>query len=211
LANAERRFKRETEMKGTGASPVMVYEDALDQRDNAVAELRVAQASLALLETGFRVEEIAQVRAEAAAGEASLARARLQVEDCVLIAPSDGVVLTRAVEPGTILNPGNTVYSVTITDPVWIRAYAGEPDLGYLRPGQRVKVYTDTFPDKPYTGQVGFISATAEFTPKTVETRELRTSLVYRFRVMVDDPDGGLRQGMPVTVWIDNKDLNHRD
>ncbi len=211
LANAERRFKRETEMKGTGASPVMVYEDALDQRDSAVAELRVAQASLALLEAGFRVEEIAQARAELAAGEASFARAELQVEDTVLIAPSAGVILTRAAEPGTILNPGSTVYSLTITRPVWIRAYADEPDLGFLRPGQRVEVYTDTFPDKPYTGQIGFISATAEFTPKTVETRELRTSLVYRFRVVVDDPDGGLRQGMPVTVRIDDKDLNHRD
>jgi HlyD family secretion protein len=211
LANAERRLKRETEMKGTGASPVMVYEDALDLRNNAAAELRVAKASLDLLEAGFRVEEVAQARAELAAGEASLARARLQVEDTVLLAPSDGIILTRAVEPGTILNPGTTVYSLSLVRPVWIRAYVGEPDLGLLRPGQTVEVYSDTFPDQPYAGQVGFISPTAEFTPKTVETRELRTGLVYRFRVVVEDPDDGLRQGMPVRIWIEEEDLNRRD
>lgn len=211
LANAERRLKRETEMKGTGASPVKLYDDALDQRDNAVAQLHLAQAALDLLEAGYRVEEVAQARAEVVAGEAALGLAVLQVEDTVLRAPSAGIILTRAVEPGTILGPGTTAYSLSLIRPVWIRAYAGEPDLGHLRPGQPVEVFTDTFPDQPYAGQIGFISPTAEFTPKTVETRELRTSLVYRFRVVVEDPDDGLRQGMPVTVRIDEADLNRRD
>lgn len=211
LANAERRLKRETEMKGTGASPVKLYDDALDRRDEAVAQLRVAEAALALLEAGYRPEEIAQARAEMTAGEAALGLAQLQVEDTVLTAPSDGVILTRAVEPGTILGPGTTVYSLSLTRPVWVRAYVGEPDLGYLRPGQTVEVTSDTFPDRPYMGQVGFISPTAEFTPKTVETRELRTGLVYRFRVVVEDPDDGLRQGMPITVRIDESELNRRD
>lgn len=211
LANAERRLKRETEMKGTGASPVKLYDDALDLRDNAMAQLHLAEAALALLEAGYRTEEIAQARADLAAGEAALGLAVLQVEDTVLRAPSDGVILTRAVEPGTILGPGTTAYSLSLTRPVWIRAYVGEPYLGFLRPGQPVEVTSDTFPDRPYAGQIGFISPTAEFTPKTVETRELRTGLVYRFRVVVEHPDDGLRQGMPVTVRIDASDLNRRD
>jgi HlyD family secretion protein len=211
LANAERGLTRETAMKGTGASPVKLYDDALDLRDNARAQLKLAEASLDLLNAGFRVEEIAQARAELAAGEASLAAVMLKVEDTILKAPSDGVILTRAVEPGTILNAGATVYSLTITRPVWIRAYVDEPDLGRLRPGQAVEVFTDSFPDMPYAGRIGFISPTAEFTPKTVETQELRTSLVYRFRVVVEDPDAALRQGMPVTVRIDRSELNERD
>ncbi len=64
-------------------------------------------------------------------------------------------------------------------------------------------VTTDSAPDKLYQGRIGFISPVAEFTPKTVETRELRTNLVYRLRVLVDNPDNGLRQGMPVTVMLD--------
>jgi HlyD family secretion protein len=63
-------------------------------------------------------------------------------------------------------------------------------------------VYTDSQPAKPYHGQIGFISPVAEFTPKNVETTELRTELVYRLRVIVNDPDNGLRQGMPVTVKL---------
>jgi HlyD family secretion protein len=77
-----------------------------------------------------------------------------------------------------------------------------EPELGLIHPGQPALVVTDSRPDRPYEGQIGFISPVAEFTPKSVETPELRTDLVYRLRVVVDDPDPGLRQGMPVTVRI---------
>lgn len=202
LANAERRLQRETELRGTGASPERVFDDVLAARDEAVAQLKLARASLDLLETGFRAEEIAEARANLAAGEAAWATAALQVEDTVLRAPSDGVILTRAVEPGAILNAGTTVYSLSLIRPVWVRAYVNEPDLGRIRPGQPVEVFTDTYPDSPYAGQIGFISPTAEFTPKSVETRDLRTGLVYRLRIVVQDADDGLRQGMPVTVRV---------
>jgi HlyD family secretion protein len=85
---------------------------------------------------------------------------------------------------------------------VWVRTYVSERDLGLVRPDMPASVATDTAPGRPYAGRIGFISPTAEFTPKTVETRELRTDLVYRLRVVVDNPDGGLRQGMPVTVTL---------
>ena len=94
------------------------------------------------------------------------------------------------------------MFALTLSSPVWVRTYANEPDLGFIRPGMVAAVTTDSTPDRPYQGHVGFISPTAEFTPKTVETRELRTDLVYRLRVIVDNPDGGLRQGMPVTVRL---------
>jgi HlyD family secretion protein len=84
-----------------------------------------------------------------------------------------------------------------------VRTYVNERDLGRIRPGMAAQVATDSAPDKPYRGHIGFISPTSEFTPKTVETRELRTDLVYRLRVIVDNDDGRLRQGMPVTVTLD--------
>ena len=77
-----------------------------------------------------------------------------------------------------------------------------EPDLGRIHPGMKVRLYTDSRQDRFYTGQIGFVSPRAEFTPKSVETKELRTALVYRLRIVVADPDEGLRQGMPVTVKI---------
>jgi HlyD family secretion protein len=91
---------------------------------------------------------------------------------------------------------------VSLHQPVWVRAYVEEPDLGKIHPGMKVEIHTDSNPGKTYSGQVGYVSPRAEFTPKNVETRELRTSLVYRLRVVVENADEGLRQGMPVTARI---------
>ncbi|HYC14436.1 MAG TPA: efflux RND transporter periplasmic adaptor subunit, partial [Stellaceae bacterium] len=93
-------------------------------------------------------------------------------------------------------------YTVTLTDKIWVRSYAPEPDLGNVKPGQTVTITSDTDPTHAYEGWVGFVSPTAEFTPKTVETPELRTQLVYRLRIFVKTPDDRLRQGMPVTVHV---------
>ncbi len=120
-----------------------------------------------------------------------------------MIAPSDGVILTRAREKGAIVSSGETVFTLTLASPVWVRTYVNEHDLGRIHPNMPATVTTDTAPDKKYPGRIGFISPVAEFTPKTVETRELRTNLVYRLRVLVENPDNGLRQGMPVTVTLD--------
>jgi HlyD family secretion protein len=120
--------------------------------------------------------------------------------DADLIAPSNGTVLSRVREAGAIVAPGEAVFVLSLTSPVWVRTYVSEPDLGRVRPGMEVQIETDTRGAKIYTGRIGFISTTAEFTPKTVETTELRTSLVYRLRIVVDDDTGYLRQGMPVTV-----------
>jgi HlyD family secretion protein len=103
-------------------------------------------------------------------------------------------------EVGAIVAAGETVYVLSLTSPLWVRTYVSEPDLGRIRPGMEVQIKTDTLGGKTYTGKVGFISTAAEFTPKTVETTELRTSLVYRLRIVVDDSTGFLRQGMPVTI-----------
>ena len=83
-----------------------------------------------------------------------------------------------------------------------MRAYVEEPWLGHFPSGAKVTLTTDSRPDQPYHGVVGFVSPTAEFTPKSVETPDLRTHLVYRLRIVVQDPDPALRQGMPVTVRL---------
>jgi HlyD family secretion protein len=91
---------------------------------------------------------------------------------------------------------------LSLTSPLWVRTYVSERDLGLIKPGMEVQVKTDTPGMKVYTGRIGFISTTSEFTPKTVETTELRTALVYRLRIVVDDDTGFLRQGMPITVVV---------
>ncbi|MBA3544694.1 MAG: HlyD family efflux transporter periplasmic adaptor subunit, partial [Chthoniobacterales bacterium] len=120
--------------------------------------------------------------------------------DTELKAPSDGVVMTRAYEPGAILPTGTTLFAVSLLNPVWVRAYVSEERLGDIHPGMKVTVLTDS--GHFYDGQIGYISPQAEFTPKSVVTPELRTSLVYRLRVIVSNPRQDLRQGMPVTVRL---------
>jgi HlyD family secretion protein len=99
-------------------------------------------------------------------------------------------------------SPQKPVFSLAITDPKWVRAYVSEPDLGKLHPGAAASVAVDSFPDRRFEGWVGFISPVAEFTPKAVQTAELRTSLVYEVRVFVKDPSDELRLGMPATVSL---------
>jgi HlyD family secretion protein len=103
-------------------------------------------------------------------------------------------------EPGEMASPQKTVFTLAVTTPKWVRTYVGEPQLGFVKPGMKVKVYNDSYPDRQINGTVGFISSVAEFTPKTLQTEELRTSLVYEVRVLIDDPDESLRLGMPVTI-----------
>lgn len=124
-----------------------------------------------------------------------------------IYAPDEGTVTVRVQEPGATVNKGQLVYTVSKTKPVWIRAYINETDLGNIKYGMKAKVLTDsinpaTGKNREYDGYVGYISPVAEFTPKTVQSTDLRTSLVYRIRVYVDDIDEYLRQGMPTTIKI---------
>ncbi|MCL2894980.1 secretion protein HlyD [Brenneria tiliae] len=178
-------------------------EDARAARNQAQATLQAAKDKLRQYESGNRPQEIAAAQAALAQAEAAQDQAELDMADTRLYSPSAGVILTRAAEAGSMLSAGTTVFTLSLTDPVWIRAYVAEQDLGRAVPGGEMLIYTDSRPDKPYHGQIGFVSPSAEFTPKNVETEDLRTDLVYRLRIVVKDADDHLRQGMPVTLRFD--------
>ena len=143
-----------------------------------------------------------QLQADLYAAEAALAVSRDNLDYTKSYCPTDGTILTRIREPGTVVNPSNPVYTLSVASPVWIRAYVDEPHLGQVFFGMTAEIHTDTKGGPVYSGKVGFISPVAEFTPKTVQTTQLRTDLVYRLRIYVDNPDQGLKQGMPVTVTL---------
>lgn len=202
LTRARQDFERAERLVGKGA----VSREAFDQARSALAEaearVKYAQEGVRLAELGPRQEDIDAARAQLLGEDVAVVQAERRLADSELVVPSDGVILTRVREKGAIVAAGETVYTLTLASPVWVRTYVNEQDLGRIRPGLEAVVHTDSAPDKDYRGQIGFISPKAEFTPKTVETRELRTDLVYRLRVIVANPDGGLRQGMPVTVTL---------
>lgn len=202
LTDAEKALRRQEALRGTGAAAERAYDDALTIRDQARAQLASAQAQYDQYRTGYRKEDLAAALAQLQQAQAELENARLQLADTQLKAPQDGVVLTRAAEVGAILPVGTTLFTLSLNKPVWARAYIGEPDLDKVAPGTTVWVYTDSRPSKPYQGVIGYVSPNAEFTPKNVETTDLRTGLVYRLRIVISNPDSGLRQGMPVTVRL---------
>jgi HlyD family secretion protein len=200
--NAERNFRRQSDLLASGASSQRTVDAARAARDQAAAGVKAARAALSQATEGFRREDVAAGEARLAAAEAARAQAATALADTELVAPSSGTVIARVREPGSMVANQSTVYSLSLDAPVYVRAYVSEPNLGRIAPGTRVRVYSDSS-DKVYRGQIGFISPRAEFTPKTVETTDLRTDLVYRLRVVINDADAGLRQGMPVTIEID--------
>ena len=136
------------------------------------------------------------------ADAAQLTLLRQELADAVLVSPADATVRTRIMEPGEMASPTRPVFSLALTDPKWVRVYGSETDLGKLHPGLAATISVDAFPGKRFPGWIGFISPSAEFTPKSVETEDLRTSLVYEVRVFVKDPADALRLGMPATVHV---------
>ena len=177
--------------------------------DAAQARLKVAQAQLdnarkaqQLVVTGPRKEDIAQAQAQLDSARAALAVLEHQVAESTLKAPIDAVVRARLMEPGDMASPQRPVYTLAVTNPKWVRAYVPEPDLGRIRAGMAATLVTDSHPDQPLNGRIGYISSVAEFTPKTVQTEDLRSSLVYEVRVLADDSADRLRLGMPATVRI---------
>jgi HlyD family secretion protein len=197
---ADSFYQRQQGLWAKKATSADALEDARTARNQAQANLQASKDKLSQYLTGNRPQEIEEAKANLAQSEAALAQARLNLQDTTLLSPSSGIVMTRAVEPGTMLSAGSTVFTLSLTHPVWVRAYINEASLGKATPGSEVQLYTDGRPDKPYHGKIGFVSPTAEFTPKSVETPDLRTDLVYRLRIIVTDADDALRQGMPVTV-----------
>lgn len=181
LANAKVLFKRREELMRDGSVSREDYDNALSKLEVQEATLEKSIATLGVMETNLN--------------------------DTKIYAPVEGFLLTRIREPGSVVRPGDPVCTLSIRSPVWVRAYVSEPQLGRIRFGMPAEVVTDVPGGKRFQGQIGFISPVATFTPKTVETPDLRTQLVYLLRIITEDPENSLRQGMPVTVYLRNLPL----
>ena len=203
---ASARLKRlqsvDSKTQGKGVSQQDI-DEAGDQVAALQATLAQGKASLALVEEGPRKEDIDQARAQLQVLASQQALLAEQVSRTVLLAPSDGEVRARLMEPGDLATPQRPVITLALTSPKWIRVYINETQLATTRVGEAVDVQVDGL-NKTIKGTISFISSVAEFTPKNVQTEDLRTSLVYEVRVRVDDADNTLKLGMPATVMLTN-------
>ncbi|AGR77651.1 ABC transporter, membrane fusion protein (HlyD family) [Aliarcobacter butzleri 7h1h] len=174
----------------------------------ALATLDKAKALYELRKNGYRDEDIKIQESNLKSLEIQAEKLKIDLNDSVIKAPVDGVILTRFKEIGAITNAGESILEIAKTDEFWVRAYIDEKNLGNIKPGLRMSIQTDSRSEN-YEGVIGFISPVAEFTPKNIETQELRADLVYSFRVIVKNPDDKIRQGMPVTLKIAQNNANN--
>ena len=200
---AETEWNRDQEMLAKDLIAAREAKTSRAVHEIAEARTREVRARLAMLRKGFRSEEVEQARAQLMMAEKALAQARTRLGYTVLTAPMDGVVLSENVEPGEYVAAGTPVVTIGRLDPLWLRAYIAETDLGRVKLGQPSRVTTDTYPGREYRGTVTFIAQDAEFTPKNVQTKQERVKLVYRIKITLPNPDHELKPGMPADAVID--------
>jgi len=203
VTNTMKNYERVRKTSGAGATSQQALDNARAMLDVDQAQLKVKEKALNLAIEGPRKEDIAAAKNNLETLKASLSLLQIRLSDMALKSPATGVIQNRILEPGEMASPNRPVVTLALTDPKWVRAYVPEPYLGRINLGMKAKILSDSFPGQAFEGWIGFISPVAEFTPKTVETEDLRTKLVYEVRVFVHDSKDLLRLGMPVTVIVD--------
>jgi HlyD family secretion protein len=199
-AEAERarvEFERQEDLLAGDVISEREFETADAANRIALAQVEELGQKLRLLERGPRREQLDAARERVRQAEEALALAETRLSYATLTSPQAGLVLADHVEPGEQVAAGTPVVTVGDLSNVWLRGYIDEQDLGRVKVGQRVRVTTDAYPEKAYTGSVTFISSEAEFTPKSVQTTKERVKLVYRIKVEVANPAAELKPGMP--------------
>lgn len=214
LAKARNDLTRAKELFAQGAAAAQQVDQAQAAYDAAVAqdhgaEDAVAQAHAALtaaeanrMQVQIRQHELEAARAALAQAIATLRYTEVLAAHNTITAPSDGVVLTRNIEPGEVVAVATPIYTLINVQDMWLRVFIPEKKLGYVRVGQRAQIMVDAFPHRTFAGRVTEISSQAEFTPGNVQTKEDRVKQVFGVKIQLDNRDGSLKPGMPADAEI---------
>ncbi len=176
-------------------------EGAQAQLAEGLAALRQAKSNLRKLAITEKEVKVAMAQVDGA--KAALKLADIQLKYTQLQAPFKGIITSRDVEPGEVVTPGREVISISDLSEVDLKVFVGEKEIGKVKPGQKARVKTDTFPGKTYEGYVSYISPEAEFTPKIIQTHKERVKLVYLVKITLPNPDLELKSGTPADAWFE--------
>jgi HlyD family secretion protein len=164
------------------------------------AAARQARDSLKKIEA--TESEVKAAKAQVLSVSAAFEVAKIRLKHTELRAPFKGILVSRNVEPGEVVTPGQEVLSLSDLSKVDLKVFVEETEIGKIQPGQKVDVKIDTFPSKTYAGHVSFISPEGEFTPKIIQTHKERVKLVYLVKIAIPNPNFELKSGMPADAWF---------
>jgi len=201
-ADARRDAARVAELLAGGALSQEAYDKALLAQELAASQAEQSRQQLALLEAGVRRERIDAQRAQVEQAEAAARALAASLATMSIKAPFAGVITVRHREPGEIVSLGAPVLSLMNPAERWVRIFVPEARVGALRLGLRARITCDSFPARSYAGEVVTIASEAEFTPRSVQTKESRQTTVYAVEVLVANPGLKLKPGMPADVTI---------
>ncbi|HNP68884.1 MAG TPA: HlyD family efflux transporter periplasmic adaptor subunit [Aequorivita sp.] len=179
----------------------MFAENAATQRqlDQVNSQVDVLKKQIQNVET-----QNAPIVNEVKSIDAKVAQIEEQLSKSSIINPINGTVLTKYSEPGEIVSFGKPLYKIADLEEMTLRVYISETQLPNIKIGQQVTVKIDSGEAmKDYAGIISWISASAEFTPKIIQTKEERVNLVYAVKVIVKN-NGSLKIGMPAEMWVDS-------
>ncbi|MEW6238614.1 MAG: efflux RND transporter periplasmic adaptor subunit [Candidatus Omnitrophota bacterium] len=172
-----------------------------EEIQQAQAKVNAASAALTLMEEGEREETIAQAKADAMRLESALQRARIDLQEADILAPSEGVVETCRLQPGDLLSPNQTALTMILYQPLWIRIYVPESRLGQFSVGEELELTAASFPGQRFKGRIAQVNRRAEYTPRNVQTPDTRDDLVFGVKIDIEDSKRLLRPGMVADVF----------
>jgi len=183
------------------------YEELSAQRLSAKANFVNAEKNYKRVNDLFKTGSISRKDLDNAEAAFRMARAGYDqvsatIDNAVLYSPIDGIVLDTNIEAGETAFPGTPILTIADLTKPWMYIYVNEKKLGLVKIGQSVKVFIDSYPDRAFSGKVVSISNKAEFTPKTIQTKEERVKLVFAVKVSIENPDMVLKPGMPADAEI---------
>jgi HlyD family secretion protein len=198
---AAQDWKRVKEVFDKGSVSAKQADDTKAMADRTAAARAAAEKTLERLVAGSREQEVRAAQAALDVALSRLAQAEKAVRDATVTAPLGGVVVLKSAEEGEMISAGSPVATIARTDEVWLSVYVPEDRLALLKLGQKAAVRVDGL-DRDFTGTVSFISPDAEFSPKNVQTSAERAKLVYRVKILLRNPEGIFKAGMPADAWM---------
>ncbi len=200
--NAKREYERVQKLYADKVPPENTRDTLETNYKSALKRYERAKQDNQMLQSGYRVEDIAAGQAVKESAEAAVNLIKRRIKDATITSPCKGIISERYVEPGELVSVGSVLFSIIDLQDMWIMAYVSEKNLGKVKIGQAAAVSVDSFPGRTFPGKVIYISPEAEFTPKNIQTKEERVKLVYGVKVQIQNDEELLKPGMPADVAI---------